>query len=498
MKNDKRGILVYLIGILALIVSVGSLALIVLELMQTLKEGGSIIDVLMSGTYDTIIEIVFAVMELSMGVAFIKQWKKGEHFEIQKSLSQLIMAVAYATFMQIFVAEFVKFFLSGFSDELSIGIIYIGAYVIFTILITSIGTLVKKRQLMNILAIMLIASIFAIGFSVYDTISVLNEENAIYDILLVLANAIIVVLTFVFEISSISFYKKNPLALEFDMLGNEDYDIIEKTDKYEVLKIYGNRVKEGSAHVFNTIIYLLGIVAFACGIVFYAIENDFTQYFTGDLGDFIENVINMASSLSFASMMKMVMVISVVVFQPIMLLSLSYGVLKRQGEGKLCVYSAVALGLAIALFTSLALIIDIVMDITFGGFEDIDFSNYSLWEVALIGLYIINTLISKTAGKAFQNVQNGINAGDSYCSHLKSMLKISIPTGIFSILALAIVFLQGYFEQGVILISYPIMMGATLFLMIALLMENKNPYCEYTIVKRKIVSHSVQAENQEI
>ena len=39
---------------------------------------------------------------------------------------------------------------------------------------------VKKRQLMNILVVMLIASIFAIGFSINDTLNVLKEENVIF------------------------------------------------------------------------------------------------------------------------------------------------------------------------------------------------------------------------------------------------------------------------------------------------------------------------------
>ena len=185
MTKDKRGIVVYLIGVLALIVSLVSLALIAFDVLETFKAGGSIEDIISVESYDLILEVAFAVLELSTGIAFIKQWKKGEHYEIQKSLSQLMMAVAYASFAQILISEFIVFFISGFSSELSVGFIYIGAYLVFTILISSIGNLVKQRKLMNILVVMLIASIFAIGFSINDTLNVLKEESSIYDIVLV-------------------------------------------------------------------------------------------------------------------------------------------------------------------------------------------------------------------------------------------------------------------------------------------------------------------------
>ena len=361
MTKDKRGIVVYLIGILALIVSLVSLALIAFDVLETFKAGGSIEDIISFDSYDLILEVAFAVLELSTGIAFIKQWKKGEHYEIQKSLSQLMMAVAYASFVQILIAEFIVFFISGFSGELSVGFIYIGAYLVFTILISSIGNLVKQRKLMNILVVMLIASIFAIGFSINDTLNILNEESSIYDIVLVLANALIMILTFVFEVSSISFYKKNPLALEFDMLGNEDYEVIERKDKYEVLKIYNNRVEEGAIHTFTTIIYLLGTIIFMCGIVFYAIEKNVSQLFANDLDGFITNIVNLAKAMSFGSLMELVMVLTVVIIQPLILIGFAVGVIKRYGQGKVCVYSLVALGVTIALFTSLSVIIDFVM-----------------------------------------------------------------------------------------------------------------------------------------
>ena len=75
------------------------------------------------------------------------------------------------------------------------------------------------------------------------------------------------------------------------------------------------------------------------------------------------------------------------------------------------------------------------------------------------------------------------------------MTKISIPVGFLSVGSLAVVFLQGYFEQGVINLSYPFLVVAILFLMLALAIEKKHPYCEYTIVKRKIPNQVV--ENKE-
>ena len=496
MTKDKRGILVYLIGVLALIVSVVSLGLIALDLIETFNAGGSLEDIISFDSYDLLLEVAFAVLELSTGIAFIKQWKKGEHYEIQKSLSQLMMAVAYASFAQILISEFIVFFISGFSSELSVGFIYIGAYLVFTILISTIGNLVKQRKLMNILIIMLIASILAIGFSIYDTLNVLSEESSIYDIVLVLANALIMILTFVFEISSISFYKKNPLILEFDMLGNEDYEVVERKENYEVLKIYNNRVEEKPVHTFTTIIYLLGTIIFMCGIVFYGIEKNVSQLFANDFDGFITNIVNLGKAMSFGSLMELVMVLTVVLIQPLILIGFAVGVIRRDGQGKVCVYSLVALGVTIALFTSLSLIIDFVMHFMGGGkFEDIDFSSYSLWEVGLIVIYIINIFIGKTNAKKFDEIQKGLQVGNSYASHLNDITKISIPVGFLSVVSLAVVFLQGYFEQGAIYLSYPFLVVAILFLMLALAIEKKHPYCEYTIVKRKIPNQVV--ENKE-
>ena len=92
----------------------------------------------------------------------------------------------------------------------------------------------------------------------------------------------------------------------------------------------------------------------------------------------------------------------------------------------------------------------------------------------------------KIVQKTGENISEALNSGDAYALHSKSIAKNVAFNGIFSLICYVIIFFDFYVQDGTVCLSYPLFALATVFFIVASTLESKHPFCEYSVVKRKI------------
>lgn len=480
----KKGKIIYLIGGIAFIIAVVSFVFGVIDFISLYKAHGWELQLDSFELYDMIIDLAFAFLELTLGIKLIKQWKEGDSFEIHKIISQLITSIVYASFVQFLFVEIFSAITGGNFLELNVSVIYVIIYLIFGIVIMSTPTLIKKRQLMQLYWVMLISSVLAVGFCCYDVISLFEQSAHIGQIAIGIANGVLTCFIVSFSVVTLIYYLKNPLVLEEDIAKNEDSEVIKITPKYKKVKVYLTRGTNDKINIVIKIFVIISVILGAFGVVSYVIENDLTQYLTGSVGGIISSFVNIFQSMNSTDSMNLLVAFLLIFIYSLLYLSVGISVFTQKGESKIGVISMASIGMIISIFASVSLLLNVFMEFSYT--RSINFKNYSLFEIAVMILYVVYALTKKVYSNMVKEVNDGITKrGDSYHSHSKSIARIVLFSGVYSILTFALFFAK-YLFDGAVRYSYLLFLLSTLFVIVATNLEVKHPFSEYSIVKRKI------------
>ena len=494
MTKDKRGAITRFLSIFTILYALANLASIVILCI----EAGDILNILTSfSSYSIIFTGFLSIGLLATGALVVDHWKKEQHFVSVNDMSLIVsmiigMHFAYAIINEILGIIFT--FVFGGEIEFGMGLITLVTYIVCLSLVT-VTKLVRKLKLVGSLTNIVLGTIIAIGITGYQAYGVITSEySTILDIVIAVLGVLVMIFVFCYASSSISYYNKNPLVLDKAVFGDKEYDVLKSGNGYEVVKLYTYKVKEGFGQVFKKFLYLLAIAVFGCGIAFYAIENDILKYFTDGFPAFVSNLLKCFIGLNVGSGLQMVKDVTVVFIQPLMLIGLIINVFKRDAEGKTKVSQVVALGTTIALYSSLTTIFKVTMELIYN--QTLDLGNYSIWEIAFVVIYVASIIFSIPTTKADKEINKAIANGSPYAAFSKKVTKSTTLLGILSIISIAVCFLMGFLVDEVIILSYPIMAGGILLLILAVALENKFPCSEFVILKRKVVEESYQVENE--
>lgn len=484
MEEKKSGKIVYLIGGLAFMIAAVSLAFSLLDLVSAFQAVNGNIQAVIMELYDMVIDIVFAFLELTAGFSLIKQWKSGERIEIHKTIAQLISALVYASFVTILLGELISGIMLGGFSNLNVNLSYIVVYILYGLLVGATPSLIKKHKLMQLYWVMLLSSIIAVGFCGYDVFVALLDGAEGVPFAIEVANVVLMVLITVFATQTIVFYIKNPDILYRDVRENEDAEVVETKGNYETVKIYATRGTDDKVNVVISILTILSVITGVAGIVFFAVENNIAQYFVGDLGDVIDTFISMFMSAGLSGLFDAMLMFMLVFIYTLIYLSLAVGVFTKKGSLKVGVTSIASIGVTVMIFANVSLTMDLIMDFMFT--HKINFEKYSILQLIVLGLYIVYKFSSKAYANVVKDINDGIvKRGDSYHSHSKSIARVVLLSGLYSIVGLALVFLT-YYLEGVTLLSYVMFLLSTLFIVIVTQLEVKHPFSEYSKVRRRI------------
>lgn len=483
MTQKKRDILIYAIGTLAFIIALFSLALGVCDAYALYTEAGGNLSAAGIALYDTAVDLVFAALELTLGFTLIKEWRAGEHIEIHKTVSQLINAIVYASFVKVLLAALLPVFTTHAPLDLSIGTLYVAAYLIFGILMSGIPIMVKKHQLMELYWVMLFSSAVAVGFCIYDTATSLSQA----DTLMALtdgANALLSALITLFALANILHYLKNPLLLDRDVRENEDAEVISATDKYETVRIYATR---GTHDKTNTLINVLTACSVLFGfaaILLFAQENNLAYYLTGNVGSIVDAITNALLSLDTHAGGGILIAFLCLFVHSLVYLSLGSSIFNHRADAKLGVLTVTSTGLLFTIIHGAFLFLDVFRE--FSLTHTLGLENYSIFEILLVLLYIVYSLTKKVYANLTKEINDGIaTRGDSYHMHSKTVARVTLFSGLYSCAAYALFFAM-HLTKGSVNLSYVAFFLSTVLIIIATNLEVKHPFDEYTVVKRKI------------
>ena len=497
MQEKTREKLIFIIGVLAFIIAGVSFVFAALDILSILQAVEWDFNAALQTTavYEMAVDLVFSGLELAMGLMLIKQWKEGEKVEVYKTLSRLVSAVVYASFVKVAVSLLMGVFLKTASEEQSVGMIYCIVYFVYYVLSSSTGTLVRKRQWMTLYWMILINSVLAVGFCGYDCVSVLQAQGAAVEIGTAFANALLMGLIVAFSTGVVVYYAKDPDALWRDVLEGEDYDVVGNFGGYEVVRIYATRAQEGIVNVIILILYALCTLVGLAGIVFYAVENEIGQYFGGSVQAFIGNMESIVMGGDIGEIVNIFMLFIIVLFYPFVFLSPFLGTIRRKASDKINVMSIAGMGMMLVLLVGLSAVTGIFFD--FLGDYTIEWGNYSLFEAALIILYVVFRLTKRIYANTTKEISDGVLQGDSYHSHSGAVAKICLFSGIYSVIGLGLIFAMNFVE-GNVCVSYLLFSAATLFVVVGLFLEQKYPFNEFEKAKRKIVEGNKEEQESTV
>ena len=486
MQESTREKLIFAIGVLAFIIACVSFVFSALDIFAAIQAaGGDIRQALANAVvYEMIVDIVFAALELAMGLLLIKQWKDKERIEVYKTIARLISAVVYASFVRVVFSLIMQHFVGDEAPELSLNILYCIVYLAYWILTLSAGTLVRKRQLMSLYLITLITSVLAVGFCVYDCITVFQAEGTAVEIGTTIANTALMGLIVAFAAGVVAYYAKDPSALWRDVLEGEDYDVIATSDGYERVKIYATRAQEGGMNVLILLLYALCAVAGLAGIVFYALENNIGRYFGSSLQAVIDKLGDAILAGSMDEMFDLLMLLMLVFIYPLIYISQVIGAIRRQAESKISIISITSVGISLVLIASISLVVGVIFDFT--SYRTIRWENYSLFEAALLVLYLINLLTKRIYANSTKEINDGILQGDSYHSHSEGIARVCLFSGIYSVVGLGLLFAMEC-SEGMVCVSYLLLAVSIVAAVVGACLEAKYPFSEFEYAKHKIV-----------
>ncbi len=490
--RTRRGTLIFIIGIIAFVTAGVSLFLAGKEFISVLSEaGGKLSAMNLSVIYPMAVDIVFAVLELTTGFQLIKQWKSAENIEIHKTISGLISVIVYESFALVIMSIVISLFAKDQSLRAEVGGIYILAYIFYALLISTMSTYAKKHDIMALYVVMLISSLIAVGFAGVEFIVEL-DDGLVLDMCFTLSHILVALLVASFSISNIVYYIRNPRQLRQDVTEGEDADVIKRTDKYEVLRVYTTRANESWVNVVITVIYVIGILVGIVGIVYFAFANNVIDWFGDDVGQTIDNIFSEVKRGDLEDILNILMVLTVLFIYSLIHISALDGVIRKKAESKISIMSVPAMGILITIFTAFGHIYSIVKGLVFD--KSFSFEDLNPLDIALVVWYIVYTILSKPKNKITGQITEAIQKGDSYYSHIKGIANSVIFAGIFSVTGYVLIMLYEFSTEGII-IHYPLFIISTILIMIGCSLEVKHPFSEYEKVKRRILKETAEEQN---
>lgn len=481
-RVKKRSVLIYATGIIAFICAAVSIIFSAKEFLVIFEAVGMDFKALEFTTISSLaIELIFSVLEITTGISLIKQWKNGESIEIHKTVAKLLKVIVYEGFITALTNEIVGFLFSNGEAIDSVSMVYIVAYILYTILTSPTSTLVKRGELMKLYYLMAISSFIAIGFSLGETYAAI-AELAPLDIGFGAGNFVLTLLIFTFALSTVIYYTKNPEILRRDMEASMDADIIKETDTHRYYKLYTNRADETWINTLINVIYFLAIALGCLGTVLFAIQQDVLRFISGTFAEFISKIYTELTSASMESITDIFLIIFVLLVFPLSYLAAGTGIIKRDARSKISLVTLATAGSSIMIIANIFTIIDFLME--FVGKRSLDLKSIPISQLALLGLFIAYWIIHKVRKNKAKDLFEGISQGDSYRSRFKEIYRKIMFDGIFSAIALGLMFYAGI-EKGELLLSYPFFAASAALTTLGTHLELKHPFAEYTIVKRR-------------
>ena len=479
-KITKRSILVYAIGIFAILTAVISLAFVAKDFSDAYKPGQNVL-----AQYTILIpmgiDLVFAALEITTGYTLIKQWKNGESLEIHKTIAKLIQVIVYESFATVIANELILYFTAHNEFKATVGMAYVAVYLVYSCIMMSMSTYVKKNEPMKLYWLMAISSFIAIGISANDTLSAFSESD-IGNIGLCFANLLMTSLIFAFAVSTIIHYIKNPDTLRRDIALSEDSDIIKSTKTHDYYRVYSNRAVETKTNTAINILYFIAIAFGAVATVLFAIEQHIERYLASNFMDVFDNIKAEISSSNLAGMMGLFLLFFVLLIYPISYISAFFGIVRRDSRAKVIIITLVSIGTRMLLFANIAVIIDFLTE--FLSTYTFSLEGISVINLVFIILYVAYTVIQRFQKNKVSDIFSGMEKGDSYRKHFKEIYSSVMLEGAFSVASLALIFINSM--QGEALqLSYPLYTVSCALIMIATHLELKHPFSEYTTVKRR-------------
>ncbi len=483
MEKGKHGILIFIIGVLAVAVSAVSVIVDARNLLVGV-DFSNIKNILpLALTEDGgIVELGFSILKISIGISLIKQWKNHEIFEVNQTLSKLIGAVVYASFLSMLVGVIANAFIKIGTEGIEIDIFTICIYALYYFVLNGVANMVRKRKISSLLYGMTVISLIAVYFSCTETIGILATDFTILDLSLSISNVVIGLLIVAFSICSIVFYHKHPDLMYEDMVKGEDSEIVKEKEKYNVVRIFATRGSKDVGNVFSMIFYSLAIAVAVCGVYFVAMEDSVQTLFATSIEDFI-SVFTSFGSGSISSLLELFTNAYLVILYPLVIISCVIGVITRKTQQKIGVMSLASLGMTLLIFGVIEIMFKFIFEFAYT--RTIDFSNYSIWELVIGALFVVQMITAKFINQIVGDINEGINRGETFHSHVKNVFKVALYYGVLSVVGLTALFLMQNNLSGnkeLYLIAFAL---SSVFIVLALAIEIKHPFTESFLVRRK-------------
>lgn len=488
MEKGKHGVLIFIIGILAVVSSIVS---VIVEakamLFSTSINGINDILYLATASENGIVELAFSIIKITIGISLIKQWKNHEIFEVNQTLSKLIGAVVYASFLSMIVGVIAGAFFVDGVDGIEIDIFTICIYILYYLVLKSVANMVRKRKISSLIYGMTIISLIAVYFSCSETIGVLATDFEILDFSLSISNVVIGTLIVAFSVCSIVFYHKHPDLMYEDMVKGEDSEIVKEKEKYNVVRIYATRGSKDIGNVFSMIFYALSIAVAVCGVYFVAREESVQTLLSTSLEDFVSVFTNFGSG-SISSLLELFTNAYLVILYPLTIVSCAIGVITRRTQQKIGVMSLASLSVMLVAIGFFGVMMKFIFEFSYT--RTIDFSNYSIWELVIGALFIFQMITSKFIKQTLDDINEGVNRGETFHSNIKNIFKVTLYYGIETVVGFTALYLMQNNLSGNKALYFPAFAISSVLVVIALAIEVKHPFTESFLVRRKKISLS--------
>ena len=480
--TNKRGVVIYAIGIIAFVLAAVSLVFALNDFYVLFKAAGMNFQSLAFANVVSVgIELAFSVLEITTGISLIKQWRAGESIEIHKTVAKLMKVVIYEGFIASLSAEVFSYFMSNGSITFGLRMVYIGAYLIYYLVTAPMSTYVKRNELMKLYYLMMISAFISVGFSVGETCTAILEHSYL-EMGFGLGNVVLTSLIFAFALSTVIYYVKNPDKLRQDIEASEDSELIRETDTHRYLRIYSNRADETGVNLAINILYVIGVVLGCVALVFFLIEQDVARFAGGTLGEVIDNIRREFVSANISSITNLMLVFYVLLIYPISYIAVGLAIILRDSRSKISLVTLSTVGTSIMILSNAFFIIEFVLE--FFKYKSLDLETIPISKLALIVLFVVYYIASKFRKNKNSDLFEGIADGDSYRSHIKEIHSTILFNGIFSFASLALMIYSGV-EIGTVYISYPFFAASIALILVGTHLELKHPFAEYATVKRR-------------
>lgn len=481
--KKSRNIFLILIAVFALLASSISIFPLITQLLELLKDFSSdLMSMYLDLMLTSIVDLVFAFMEISFGVSLIKEVKKNNYFECYKQTSGLLNVIITPLFLNMLINIVFSFIYKN--PVVGVDITLIVLFIVVMSLASFVRPLVLKRTLKGLDIVILLSSILTLAIFMVDYKNCFAfTEDAYLDAVSNIVNCIMIILLIALSIISLITYSKEPELEIAESRANEDVDVIESyvDDEYEKVKIYSFRGVDNNKSTCSKVLEIIGCVFCLAFSILFFIENKFNLFFEESFDKFID-------AFSFSSAEDIYASFELIVRILIVLLTLLYSINYFIGiiinNPKYKIYSIYVTRIGSLLLTILFLTraISLISVIANRNFKITDLN---IFDAVLLITYIANSFARKSFKHSIKKIEEGIQHTDTYHEHINTVVSVNIAYGIISCVCLFLYSIYSYLSSEVLYLSFGLLIVSIILITIGTVIEKKNPISEYIIVKRK-------------